>query len=343
MGGFLGGMLGPGINALSTVVGGAQGAFANAEKEKAAAVRQQIAAQRQAKEDQLNDILKSAQSRHLDAQSAGLENPTAKPVYDSARGAIVDTTGGTAKPVAGLPDKPAAGREASTIPGTPEWKAAKLWEFKNQPKQEPLVVTANPSDPGGPGVFTPRNQAAGKSEPSKAPGGTRGVATIRKAVAANQEQLSVLDDALKELDAYPDAVGLKRGLGDFAPFAGNFGDAVNQRQDPKGVDARASIANIGSMILHDRSGAAITVSEFPRLAPFIPRISDNPETIKKKLIKLKAAIAVENDALQGGAHAPASSGNVDLAKSLPPLSAEDKAHAARDPGFAAWLTSQGYE
>lgn len=53
--------------------------------------------------------------------------------------------------------------------------------------------------------------------------------------------------------------------------------------DPKGVDTRAAIADLGSLVIHDRSGAAVTASEFPRLAPFIPTAYDDPATVKKKL------------------------------------------------------------
>lgn len=121
--------------------------------------------------------------------------------------------------------------------------------------------------------------------------GGRSTASINKMIAANTSQLSVLDDALKELDNHPSAVGLSRGV----PI---IGDALNQRVDPGGVAARAQIANIGSMVIHDRSGAAVTVHEMPRLAPFIPAMTDKPETIRIKLQKLRAAIAVETGALQ---------------------------------------------
>jgi len=48
------------------------------------------------------------------------------------------------------------------------------------------------------------------------------------------------------------------------------------------------MSSIGSLILHDRSGAAVTASETPRLRPFIPSASDSPEVAKKKLARFKA-------------------------------------------------------
>jgi hypothetical protein len=64
---------------------------------------------------------------------------------------------------------------------------------------------------------------------------------------------------------------------------GYLPDAILQRTDPAGVDTRAAIANLGSMVIHDRSGAAVTAAEFPRLRPFIPHAGDDPAVVQKKL------------------------------------------------------------
>lgn len=71
----------------------------------------------------------------------------------------------------------------------------------------------------------------------------------------------------------PNATGMK----------GFLPDSILQRTDPQGVETRAAIANLGSMVIHDRSGAAVTAAEFPRLRPFIPTHTDDPATVKKKL------------------------------------------------------------
>lgn len=147
-----------------------------------------------------------------------------------------------------------------------------------------------------------------------AAGNGRTTAAIQKAVAQNQTQLSIIDDALSELGRHESAVGLSR-------YAG---DAINQRIDPQGINARASIANVGSMIVHDRSGAAVTVSEYPRLAPFVPKVTDTPRAIRDKLAKLKAAIQTETSALQTAPTAAVTPtngppGDVDLAKPDAPV------------------------
>jgi hypothetical protein len=64
---------------------------------------------------------------------------------------------------------------------------------------------------------------------------------------------------------------------------GYFPNQILNRFDEKGVDTRAAIADLGSMVIHDRSGAAVTASEFPRLAPFIPTEKDDAATVQKKL------------------------------------------------------------
>lgn len=101
--------------------------------------------------------------------------------------------------------------------------------------------------------------------------------TMREKFAANNTLLSKIDDGIANALERPQSFGAKF----FGP------DALNQRTDPQGVDARASIASIGSQKFHDLSGAAITISEAPRLQPFIPSVSDTPQAIKAKLNRLR--------------------------------------------------------
>jgi hypothetical protein len=68
-----------------------------------------------------------------------------------------------------------------------------------------------------------------------------------------------------------------------------------QRIDPEGVNTRAYIADLGSMIVHDRSGAAVTASEMPRLKPFIPKSTDTAEAVQDKLKRFIRAFEQENN------------------------------------------------
>lgn len=94
-----------------------------------------------------------------------------------------------------------------------------------------------------------------------------------KAWTENNKAIKFIDDALSAVKAYPQGLGLTNVLG----------NTIRTRTDPKGVDVRALVGNIGSLKVHDRSGAAVTASETPRLVPFIPQPTDNAATVEKKL------------------------------------------------------------
>lgn len=111
-------------------------------------------------------------------------------------------------------------------------------------------------------------------------------AKITDAYIQNRAAIHKIDNALNMVGNNPNALGL-----------GNMvGDTITQRTDPEGVSTRAIIADIGSLKIHDRSGAAVTASEAPRLKPFIPNVTDTPETVIKKLEQFKAEYeAINND------------------------------------------------
>lgn len=109
--------------------------------------------------------------------------------------------------------------------------------------------------------------------------------TVTKGVQENLNSLKQLDRAEEELKKVPDSVG---GVG--SVIAANVPGAglIQSRMDPEGVKLRAIIADIGSLKIHERSGAAVTASEFPRLKPFIPQISDDAKTVRQKLASFRA-------------------------------------------------------
>ena len=114
-------------------------------------------------------------------------------------------------------------------------------------------------------------------------------AVAMTAYTGNRTSIGKIDQALKAIDAYPDATGF---------LIGNAPNAISSRTDPKGVDARAKIADIGSLLIHDRSGAAVTASETPRLLPFIPQVSDDAATVRTKLRNLRAALQSTNSDIE---------------------------------------------
>ena len=120
--------------------------------------------------------------------------------------------------------------------------------------------------------------------------------TINTAIIANQTANNQLDRAIALLSGkdLPGMVGDVNATG----MKGYLPDVLLNRIDPQGVSARAEIADIGSLKLHDRSGAAVTASESPRLLPFIPLSTDDNATALKKLSRLKLELENETRAMQ---------------------------------------------
>jgi len=96
----------------------------------------------------------------------------------------------------------------------------------------------------------------------------------------NQQNLRRAEDALALIKGEKEG-GDKAATG----LKGYLPEAMLQRADPKGVQTRAAIGDLGSLVIHDRSGAAVTAAEFPRLRPFIPLVTDNAATVEKKLAR----------------------------------------------------------
>ena len=153
----------------------------------------------------------------------------------------------------------------------------------------------------GRGNVTPKALDIRRPDPAS---GDRTTAAVRKQVSSNRTQIRAIDETLAELERHPSAIGLHRGV----PV---IGDDVNQRVDPEGVLARAGIANVGSLKIHDRTGAVMSAREQPRLVPFIPGIRDTPEAARTKLLALRRWMEQETVELERGmptdaAPAPAS-------------------------------------
>jgi hypothetical protein len=140
--------------------------------------------------------------------------------------------------------------------------------------------------PDGKETYVTREQAFGKTPASS--GNLKQVpANINMAIIKNNQGVQQLSDTIKLLEQNPDATGFKG----FVP------GAILNRADPEGVNARAGVADIGSLVMHERSGAAVTASESPRLVPFIPLITDDNATALKKLKRMKKILEGEQQGL----------------------------------------------
>jgi len=121
-------------------------------------------------------------------------------------------------------------------------------------------------------------------------------ATVNTAILGNEKANNQLDRAIALLSG-KDLPGMT-GDASATGFKGFLPTEILNRLDPQGVSARAEIADIGSLILHDRSGAAVTASESPRLMPFIPTTKDDNASVLKKLTRLKLELSNETAAMK---------------------------------------------
>lgn len=279
----------------------AQGRSQAREKDQAQRFQDVLMQQKQA-EGALDARYKESQIGENDARAESLRRPQQGGYDLEAREDgtyVVNKQDGTARLIPGIPGVKKPDPVATAV------------EIAKATKGIPTYGDLHPREPAGDRTLVPvqeeegvvyrnRSEAEGQNAPSP---NARGNAAILKDIATNKTNASVIDDALKELDAHPDAVGLKRGAADL-PFIGGAADAINQRVDPEGVAARASLANISSLVIKDRSGAAVTISESARLRPFIPSTGDTPKTIRTKLRKLRQAIETETALLQQASGRP---------------------------------------
>lgn len=112
---------------------------------------------------------------------------------------------------------------------------------------------------------------------------------VVEGVINNAKSLSSIDAAIASLQTKQgkNAVGWK----------GYLPNSALNRMDPEGTETRANISDVGSLILHDRSGAAVTAAESPRLMPFIPLATDDDVTAAKKLKRFKQLFEAETNNL----------------------------------------------
>lgn len=250
----------------------------------------------------------------------GVTPPTPPPATTGPTGAT-GATGPTTTPTPPV-KAPAAPvtfgtrKEQSTIPGTPEWKAA---------------------------------QTAGAQIHASVAEDMAGLAKRKAAITDNEARMKEIDAALADLDTHQSAVGidlskggLARGIG-AVPGLSKVGEILTQKADTAGVGTRNTLQNVGSMVIHDRSGGAVSGPEFQRLG-FVPDASYDYAANKKKLEGLKRFAQIETDELRKGL--PSGEG----AASVPASHETEASWAAKNPPHpgeafdayhARYLKSQG--
>jgi hypothetical protein len=139
----------------------------------------------------------------------------------------------------------------------------------------------------GDGSMVQVNPVSGAIRPleglvGKTPGGDHKPIPVGalKSYVVNNAALRSLDAASEMVGSTPSALGLQNLLG----------ETVSQRTDPEGVATRAAVGDVGSQIIHDRTGAAMQIREEPRLSPFVPSVNDTPEAVMSKMKQLSHKI-----------------------------------------------------
>jgi hypothetical protein len=161
------------------------------------------------------------------------------------------------------------------VPGAPAAPAA-------APTAPTPAAPAQP--PGVPIGRTGMSAEPPALQPNPLPGAAGGVArtpqpppqTAMNGMMENVDGLRKAREALRLAEGRPQSFGLWQGGANMLP-------GVLERLDPQGVETRAMAADLGSIVIHQRSGAAVTAAEFPRLRPFIPQVGDPPDVVQTKI------------------------------------------------------------
>ena len=251
------------------------------------------------KEDLIaNPLFSEAEKKQM---IAGADRLLSMPVEQ--RRTIMSSQGASASELApklsvgptGIVQTPAFGGPATVVPGTSaafQMTPAQLEQARRD--QQRLGLEGQRV-----GLERERVGIARTEAERKAAGGDLKPVPVhaQKAITGAASSVNKLTDAIDLLSGLK--VAGQEGSATATGIKGYAPDIALNRLDPKGTVTRAAIADIGSMIMHDRSGAAVTASESPRLKPFIPLITDSVDTAKKKLERLRQIQLDEAEALTG--------------------------------------------
>lgn len=236
--------------------------LAESERRRRAGLDQQAAELHQLKMDQMRQELKRSRVE-------GKMGVSALPMqYDPVRGVMINRQTGEVVTPQGLPERP---------------------QTERAPRRQVVGGSVVDVDTGTATPITGLPEA----------GNARVTATTRAQLADNAVQLDLVRRAREGVRQRPQSVGLRFGSGTL-PMMGQAGEMINQRLDPEGVPVRQLIAQISAQKIKDLSGAAVTISEFPRLAAFVPLVWDTPEKIQANLNALERELEIVMQALENG-------------------------------------------
>ena len=120
--------------------------------------------------------------------------------------------------------------------------------------------------------------------------GTKLSAAEKNKAMETDNLLGKVDEAIAELKAEPDAVGLKTTMPNIAL----------QRAYPKGIRARAAISELSADKKHELLGSAMTKTEMKLVEPFLPGTGDSYEKSMDNLTRLRKGLIRIKQARQQG-------------------------------------------
>lgn len=157
-----------------------------------------------------------------------------------------------------------------------------------------VFLSSNKGGPMRPAVDPQGNQIQAKVSGDEPP------AAIANAAFSNNASMRSITSALGSLDKAPKGtVGPMNAVNNLY----GVGGAVRYLRDMNGEDAvaaRAAIADIRALKIHDMSGAATSISEMANLSPFLPDESLDIETNKTRLKGLANALESMNVDIRTG-------------------------------------------
>jgi hypothetical protein len=175
------------------------------------------------------------------------------------------------------------------------------WDLRRRRAGATNVSLGSPvqiDTPTGPALYQPSNRPGQPGQIVTIPGTGQPARPYEKMDSTTKRTLAENNVALQKIDR---ALALVEQRGQSFGSQNYLGDSLQQRLDPNGVEARAAVADIGSQKLHDRSGAAVSASEAPRLMPFIPTATDTPAAVKTKLQGMRREyVAMQQELNSGG-------------------------------------------
>jgi hypothetical protein len=145
-----------------------------------------------------------------------------------------------------------------------------------EPPPAPEAPPPAPAAPPAPAVVTSH---AAKPPTVVVPNKAKAIPeVINRGMMENVNAIRKVDETLAAITKTPDATGWGPGVVNaIAP------NAVTNSVFPEGTRARALIAEIGAMKIHDRAGASQTAGEMENLKPYIPKMTDSAAEIRTKL------------------------------------------------------------